>query len=85
MKLICGMIHSYQTRRESKAFPRRKPRAPPKGRTDEGFPEGPEAPKEIPRQCGPEGGPVACDEEKPFFHNSFDKNNILYNLPNFFD
>ena len=41
------------------------------------------APQEIPRQCGPEGGPVACDEEKAYFHNSFDKKNILYNLPNF--
>ena len=51
------MIHSYQTRRESKAFPRPKPRAPLRGRTASGFPLGPTAPQEIPRQRGPSGGP----------------------------
>ncbi len=56
------MYYSYQTRRESKAFPRPKTRAPP-------------------RQGGPEGGPEAWAEAKPYFPDSFDKSNILYNLP----
>ena len=41
MELLQRMIHSYQTRRESKAFPRRQPRAPMRGCTAKGFPEGP--------------------------------------------
>ena len=47
------MIHSYQTRRESKAFPRRKPRAPPHWR---GISFGASGPSGNPSSVRPFGG-----------------------------
>ena len=74
------MYYSYQTRRRSKAFLRAEPRAPPRGRPAEGFSEARRA-EENPEAGRPRGGAQAWPKEKPYFANSFDKNNILYNLP----